>query len=73
MQQIQPASTIKKETFDAMKPRKSLGDAFLDNIRKNQEASEFIPTTSNQVPRKSLGDAFLENVKKNSKLDESDQ
>jgi len=56
-----------------MKPRKSLGDAFLDNIRNNQEASEFIPATKNQVPRKSLGDAFLENVKKNSKLDEAEQ
>ena len=56
--------TEKEETSsvdNAIKPRKSLGDAFLEKI-KTQEGQKEDNIELNK-PRKSLGDAFLEKIR----------
>lgn len=56
--------TEKEETSsvdNANKPRKSLGDAFLEKI-KTQEGQKEDNIELNK-PRKSLGDAFLEKIR----------
>jgi len=52
--------------LDTHKPsnRKSLGDAFLENINKQKQESSENNALEARPRVKSLGDAFLENVQK---------